>query len=474
MSEKQTLQYRFDGPEGGPVLVLGPALGATWHMWDRQTPELIRHWRVLRFDLPGHGGAPAQPPAGVGDLADRLLATLDRLGVDRFGYAGCSLSGAIGLDLARRHPERLASLAVIGTSARFDPAAVRTHGLDHDARTTPERWFTPAFCAAQPAIVDWAVQMVRTTDPSSYTAGCEALAAFDVRAELARIAVPTLVITGDSDRVAPPADARALVAGIPDARLAVVPHACQLAPVEQPVAVTDLLIRHFPAVFAPAPAPAPAAFGPPPAGWPAAPAFPGQAGFAQAGPLPHAAAGPAEGEHPGGLPSAAGETPGVDHRPAGSPAPTGIPAAEAPGSGAAMPDDSPTAVLAAQRGDSPAPITTGPAGTPTAGGDAHQDTAELAALTADVAGSLAARAGRHAPAAAQPGGSAVPSPGPAAGTPGSGAAPLAEHTAGPGSSPVPPAVPVAGAPGAAAGNATAPVPGAEAAARPGGPSEPMA
>ncbi|WP_324187932.1 alpha/beta fold hydrolase, partial [Streptomyces eurocidicus] len=54
-----TLQYRSDGPEDAPVLVLGPALGATWHVWDRQIPELTRHWRVLRFDLPGHGGAPA-------------------------------------------------------------------------------------------------------------------------------------------------------------------------------------------------------------------------------------------------------------------------------------------------------------------------------------------------------------------------------------------------------------------------------
>ncbi|MYU47830.1 3-oxoadipate enol-lactonase, partial [Streptomyces sp. SID7803] len=44
-----TLQYRFDGPEEAPpVLVIGPSLGTTWHMWDRQIPELTRHWRVFR------------------------------------------------------------------------------------------------------------------------------------------------------------------------------------------------------------------------------------------------------------------------------------------------------------------------------------------------------------------------------------------------------------------------------------------
>jgi 3-oxoadipate enol-lactonase/4-carboxymuconolactone decarboxylase len=57
--------------------------------------------------------------------------------------------------------------------------------------------------------------------------------------------VPTLVLVGSEDRVTGPAEARTLVAGIPDARLALVPGASHLAPVEQPVAVTDLLVRHF-------------------------------------------------------------------------------------------------------------------------------------------------------------------------------------------------------------------------------------
>ncbi|MHC0431904.1 bifunctional 3-oxoadipate enol-lactonase/4-carboxymuconolactone decarboxylase PcaDC [Streptomyces sp. O3] len=255
MSETSTntLQYRFDGPEDAPVLILGPSLGTTWHMWDRQIPELSRTWRVFRFDLPGHGGAPAHPTDSVAGLADRVLATLDALGVDRFGFAGCALGGAIGVDLALRHPHRVASLALIATSPRFGTAdefrqrgvVVRTHGLDPMARTAPERWFTAGFAANQPAITEWAVQMVRTTDPGCYISACEALAVFDVRSELGRIAVPTLVLVGSDDQITGPAQARTLVAGIPDARLAVVPGASHLAPVEQPAAVTELLVRHF-------------------------------------------------------------------------------------------------------------------------------------------------------------------------------------------------------------------------------------
>ncbi|GAA2772262.1 alpha/beta fold hydrolase [Streptomyces showdoensis] len=248
-----TLQFRSDGPEDAPVLVLGPSLGTTWHMWDRQIPELTREWRVVRFDLPGHGGAPAQPAASVAELGDRVLATLDELGVQRFGYAGCALGGAIGLDLALRAPHRVASLALVATSPRFGTAdefrrrgvIVRTNGLEPIARTAPEQWFTPAFAAAQPAIVDWAVQMVRTTDPGCYIAACEALAVFDVREALGRIGVPVLVLVGADDQVTGPAEARTLVAGIADAPLAVVPGASHLAPVEQPAAVTELLVGHF-------------------------------------------------------------------------------------------------------------------------------------------------------------------------------------------------------------------------------------
>jgi 4-carboxymuconolactone decarboxylase len=229
-------------------------------MWDRQVPELAQSWRVFRFDLPGHGGAPAYPAGSVAELAGRLLATLDRLGIQRFGYAGCAFGGALGIELALRRPERVASLALIAASPRFGTAdefrqrgvIVRSNGLDPIARTSPERWFTSGFAAAQPAITEWAVQMVRTTDPGCYIAACEALAAFDVRTELGMVGVPTLVLAGSDDQVTGPAEARTLVAGIPDARLAVVPGASHLVPVEQPAAVTDLLVRHFSGAWQPA------------------------------------------------------------------------------------------------------------------------------------------------------------------------------------------------------------------------------
>jgi|GEM_PF-6366 len=271
--DEPPLQYRFDGPEDGPVLVLGPALGATWHMWDRQMPVLTATWRVLRYELPGHGGAPAEPASTVDNLARRLLAVLDDEGVDTFGYAGCELGAAVGARLALLRPDRLAALALVSAAARFGTAdtwrqravVVRANGLDRTAALTPERWFTGPFVSTQAAITDWAVQMVRTTDLACYIAACEAMASFDIRDQLGAITVPTLVVAGADDTETPPAVARVLVAGIPDAKLAVVPGTGHLAPVEEPTAVGDLLARHFDSAWAErTPPPAPFAPAPPP------------------------------------------------------------------------------------------------------------------------------------------------------------------------------------------------------------------
>ncbi len=51
------LAYRLDGPEGAPVLVLSNSIGTTLRMWDGQIPELAKRYRVIRYDLRGHGAS---------------------------------------------------------------------------------------------------------------------------------------------------------------------------------------------------------------------------------------------------------------------------------------------------------------------------------------------------------------------------------------------------------------------------------
>lgn len=252
------LHHRVDGRADAPPLLLGPSLGTSLKVWDALVPALSRHHRVIRWDLPGHGGTPASAlpdrepgRTTVADLGALVLALADALGVGRFAYAGVSLGGAIGTWLAVHHPERVTSLTAVCSAARFaEPAAwraraalVRAEGLDRLAADAPARWFTPAFAGTPVAAA--LVEDQRTCDRDGYAACCDALAGFDLRAELERVGVPTLVVGGREDRATPPVKARELADGIPGATLVEIPGAAHLATVEQPGRVLAALLAHL-------------------------------------------------------------------------------------------------------------------------------------------------------------------------------------------------------------------------------------
>ncbi|MEU7164376.1 3-oxoadipate enol-lactonase [Streptomyces morookaense] len=254
MNRRRLLHHRVDGPHDAPVLVLGPSLGTSLAVWAPQLPGLARRHRTVRWDLPGHGGSPASllgPDATVDDLAGLVLDLADSLGAERFAYAGISLGGAIGSYLAARHPERVTSLALICSAARFGtPPAwrergrlVREKGIAALAASAPDRWFTPAF--RQTAAAEALIQDHRSVDPGGYAACCHALAAVDLRDALPRITAPTLIVAGRADRAVPPDRTRELADGIADSTLVVLPRAAHLATVEQPQAVLAALHHHF-------------------------------------------------------------------------------------------------------------------------------------------------------------------------------------------------------------------------------------
>jgi 3-oxoadipate enol-lactonase len=246
--------HRVDGPDDAPVVVLGPSLGTSMDLWLPQLPALTRSWRVVRYDLPGHGQeSPPARPVTVDGLADGVARILDDLGVDRAAYAGVSLGGAVGTALALRAPDRVASLVLCCTSPRFgDPgpwreraALVRREGVGPVADSAAGRWFTPSFTGADPYVA-----MLRATDPGGYAACCDALATFDATARLGEIVAPTLVIAGELDKPTPPrGHADRLAAGIPGARLTVVADAGHLANAERPGPVTDAITAHLDATW---------------------------------------------------------------------------------------------------------------------------------------------------------------------------------------------------------------------------------
>jgi len=245
------IHYALSGDNSLPMLVLSNSLGTTFSIWDAQVPEFEKHFRLLRYDMRGHGQSSVpSPPYSVPELASDVLSLADFLGIDRFHLCGLSVGGMIGMSLAVQSPARLRKLALCSTAAKIGTfeswntriEMVRTQGMKEIARATPPRWFTPNFQNSSPRVVAAVVRSIESLNPEGYIGGCCAVRDFDARATVANIDVPVLVISATHDPAAPPSDGHFLAEHIPGARYAEV-NASHLSIMEDPQSFTKEVLK---------------------------------------------------------------------------------------------------------------------------------------------------------------------------------------------------------------------------------------
>ncbi len=214
------IYYRLDGAEGKPVVLLSHSLGLDHGMWDAQVEGLAPHFRVLRFDTRGHGASSVAPgDYTIEQLGHDVLALVDALGIQHFAYCGLSLGGMVGQWLAVHAADRLTHLVLANTTARVsDPSAMEARrrtvlasGMAAIADTVLARFFTSASLEQNPPRVASARRTLLATSPVGYAGCCAAVRDMDQRADLCRIATPTLIIAGDLDVSMPWADHGALL-----------------------------------------------------------------------------------------------------------------------------------------------------------------------------------------------------------------------------------------------------------------------
>jgi 3-oxoadipate enol-lactonase len=221
------LHYAIDGADHAPVLVLSNSLGTTLDMWLPQMPALIEHFRVLRYDTRGHGQSDVTPgPYSMAQLGGDVITLLDHLAIPRAHFCGLSMGGMTGIWLGIHQPTRIDRLVLCNTSAAIGVpemwnariAQVRQGGMDAVVATVLDRWFTPDFLSHAPAQVERVKAMLAKTSVDGYTANCAAVRDMDQRADLGRIASPTLVIGGKHDKSTPPEHGELIARSIPGAR----------------------------------------------------------------------------------------------------------------------------------------------------------------------------------------------------------------------------------------------------------------
>jgi 3-oxoadipate enol-lactonase/4-carboxymuconolactone decarboxylase len=243
------LAVRSDAPDAR-LIVLGPSLGTTSALWDVVASALAADYRVLRFDLPGHGfSPPASEPFTIAELAEAVLALVDSVGGGSFAYAGDSTGGAIGVELAARHPGRVTSLAVFSAAVRFgtpegwrDRAArVRDSGTASVVGLSVERWFAPGYLDRDPGPGAASLDRLLSIDDESYALCCDALADYDGTRSAASIGIPVVCATGESDVATTPDEVEGLASQIPGARFVGIAGAGHLPVMERPAESVDII-----------------------------------------------------------------------------------------------------------------------------------------------------------------------------------------------------------------------------------------
>lgn len=247
-----TLHYDVSGQ--GPAIVFTHSYLCDGRMFAHQVAALQRRWRVINVDLRGHGrSSAAVEPLDFDLFADDVLAVLDAEGVKSAVWAGLSMGGFTSMRAALKAPQRVSALVLMDTSARRDPwhkriqhrlmrALVRSFGPKAVAGEIVKMMFCATTRREQPALVQsWRQDFLQCHVPSALAVAGALATRDDLRARLAQIRCPTLVLVGAEDRALPPDHSRELAAGIPGARLVEVPRAGHLSTIEAPA----MLTRHI-------------------------------------------------------------------------------------------------------------------------------------------------------------------------------------------------------------------------------------
>lgn len=247
--------YDLYGPDTAPVVALIHGLGLTRATWEGHIAALSEQYRVLNYDLFGHGASAV--PTDITSLtvfSIQLKELLDELKIAKAILVGFSLGGMINRRFAIDHPERTSALGIFnspherGEEAQYQiEERARQSGTGGPAANldaTIDRWFTADFIDRQPEYIERIKSWVLANDPASYAQSRMVLAAGVT--ELIRpdppLKIPSIVITCENDSGSTPAMSHAIAGEIVGGEVQIIPRLQHMGLTEEPEKFTAPLL----------------------------------------------------------------------------------------------------------------------------------------------------------------------------------------------------------------------------------------
>ena len=249
------IYYDLDGPENAPVIALIHGLGLCCRLWEPHLKALSQNYRVLNYDLYGHGKSlPPSKEATLAVYAKQLADLMEHLKIEKAAIIGFSIGGMINRRFALDYPKKTTSLAILNSphnrgeelQAQVEARAktVRDQGAMSTMESALQRWFTPQYLQEGKG-----VKLVREwrelVDPESYAQAAWVLAngVRELVAPSPAIAKSTLVITSENDTGSTPKMSYDIAAEIEGSETIIVPHLQHLGLMEQPDLFTNLILE---------------------------------------------------------------------------------------------------------------------------------------------------------------------------------------------------------------------------------------
>ena len=242
--------------KNGTTLLFLHGVGGGHAAWDAQLPYFAaRGYRAVAWDAPGYGASPAADPYELERLAGAADTLIRHLGAATVVLIGHSMGGFIALETYAQYPHRVKALVLCFTSPAFGGSGGDFQRQFVEARLAPldagksmaqmARALTPTMRGARslPGALEHAERIMSGVPEQTYRKAVRLLTTFDRRALLPQIGVPTLVLAGSDDRIAPPAVMGRMASKIPDAEYHLLEGCGHLGPIDQPQEFNDALER---------------------------------------------------------------------------------------------------------------------------------------------------------------------------------------------------------------------------------------
>lgn len=248
------MAYELSGPASAPVVCLNHCFAANHRYWDPHL-EAFEEFRILRFDLRGHGQSDAPTgPYTLEMLAGDIAGLCDALALEKVHYCGVSLGGQVAQTFALNYPERLASLTLVNSTCEYNETQTRmwreraalaaAQGMAAVQDGLLRRWFTAQACAEKIPGYRYMEQVIGEFSPASFDAASAAMCMLHTTPRLNEINVPAMVVATPDDPGAPREVSEKMARLIPDCELHWLEPAQHLSSLEHP-ARFNALMRQF-------------------------------------------------------------------------------------------------------------------------------------------------------------------------------------------------------------------------------------